>query len=99
LVVGFHPDARTTAPTGTTPPTGPTGTTPPTGPTGSTPPTGPTGSTGPGGDARPGPAERELPRVAPVTPDSASDVDPASGPTEVYRIPSRPGDAPDPDRT
>lgn len=41
----------------------------------------------------PGPAERELPRVAPVTLDKGPEPDPSAGPTEVYRVPPRPDSA------
>ena len=46
--------------------------------------------TGPGAAPPQGPAERELPRVAPVTLAKAPAADPSSGPTEIYRVPPRP---------
>jgi hypothetical protein len=59
----------------------------------------------PDGHSRQGPAERELPRVAPVVLDKppaptthAPDDALASGPTEVYQIPPRPTPPDEPGR-
>jgi len=58
----------------------------------------------PDGHSRQGPAERELPRVAPVVPDQSPAPtthapDDASGPTEVYQIPPRPAPPDEPGRS